>query len=129
MTLPPHGSKDDPFTYSERQVVLADDCIELAEATLAAHAPALAARLESSPEASGVGTLLSRRMLAGELSHNVERIASGLIGQAQDQRWPNWRDGLPKPPTRPPCPSCATQFPMNFKRSWNWCPACGAQLV
>lgn len=128
MNLPPHGSDDDPFKYSEHEVEIADDCIALAEATLAAHTPGLAARLQSSPEASGAAMLVSRRMLAGELPHDVAQIASGLIGHARDQRWPNWRDGLPERPPAKSCPSCATEMPGSFKRSWQWCPACGSAL-
>lgn len=128
--IAPHGSPEDPFSYSKRQVEIANDCIALAESTLATLTPQIATRLQSSREASGAGILVTRRMLAGELPHLTAQIANGLIGQAQDLRWPNWRDGIPERPTpKPkPCPSCDTQMPPNFHASWQWCPACGNAL-
>jgi hypothetical protein len=121
---------DEPGASSrttKRELELANECVAAAESALATLMPDLAGRLASSPEACGVAMLITGRQLADNIPYYTSQIAGGLVHEALELRWPNWRDGIPLPPSRV-CPSCQTELSHGFKRSWQWCPACGNAL-
>lgn len=123
-----HDEETTPVAEGDHETEVANHCIEQAESMLATHTPELARRFISSREASGVGMSILRRSLSNEIPYATAQIAASLARHAHDVRWPNWRDGIAKP-SRRRCPSCATEMPLNFKRSWPWCAACGSALL
>ena len=112
---------------TERESELANECIAAAESALATLMPDLADRLGSSREAAGVYLAIIDRMVANEIPSDTSQIAAGLVAQARELRWPNWRDGIPAPPPQT-CSSCATEWKFAVKQGFRHCPACGNAL-
>lgn len=123
----PHNEPRERTPQSPREIELADECIAAAESALASLLPDLAGQLSSSQEASGVAMSIAYRALDKEIPWHTGQVAGGLVHEAQELRWPNWRDGIPLPPRRA-CPTCEMEMPGYFKSAWQWCPRCGSSL-
>jgi hypothetical protein len=123
-----HDAHMSPVELNEHEAEVASYCISLAESVLANLTPDVSSRLDSSREASGVVMAIVHRERSGEIPYATSRIASCLVGHATDKRWPDWRDGIPIMPPPMVCSACATELPISFQRSWQWCPVCGAAL-